>query len=122
MCTMTDIPSALDLPSARELGISSAHRRAILRESMIRVDRACMADCIRDASAVRASERIDAITLEIVGGEAGADALRASHLETARRFHAHAVDYLRRRAAGESAASIRESRWPRANDPVHPCR
>lgn len=102
----------LDLPSARDLGISSAHRRAILRESSLRVMRAMARDYERDRDAVRACETIGDVRLEIVGGESAASDLRASYDRSAARLNARAAEYLRRRAAGESCADV-VARWYR---------
>lgn len=98
--------TSLDLPSARSLGISSAHRRAIMRESTFGVLRSCAQDSMRDRDAVRAVETIGPVRLEVVGGESAAADLRDSYARTADRFHARAVDYLTRRARGESARDV----------------
>lgn len=108
---MTTFP---ELPSARELGISSAHRRNLLRESYLRVELKCMRDSMTDAASTRASEDIGGIRLEIAGGEPEADKLRQSFSATAHRFHARAVDYLQRRAAGEQARAIVQSYYPQS--------
>jgi hypothetical protein len=102
------------VPSARELGISARHRRALMRETDFRIARACARGCVDDAVAVQAHEAVGVMALYIVGGERAADGLRDSLLSTGRRFHGEAADYLRRRAAGESARSIRIARYAQA--------
>lgn len=85
VCQHEPIPVP-DLPSARELGISSSHRRSIMREGNFRVFRRLTHDVATDPH---------------------------SSPNSVDRFHARAVDYLTSRAAGESRASIIARLYPR---------
>ena len=107
--------SLADLPSAHELRISAAHRRALLRESHFRFLRSMAASYRADADALKAREVIAGVVLEIAGGEPEAERVRASYLRSASRYQSECADYLRRRAAGESAREIVASRYPSPN-------
>lgn len=91
----------MNLPSSRELGISSAHRRNLLRESYIQTQRSILRGLLSEAEWWERTNGSDAY-VTCTNPEAMGD----YYPRAIARCTDKAATYLRRRAAGESPRSI----------------
>ena len=101
---------AVIFPSARDLGISAAHRRDIMRESLFGLCRSMLASYARDLSELPAdgvTRAPDGRPLIVPADPSDVGYLRESYARSMARQHARMAEYLTRRAHGESVARIR---------------
>ena len=100
----------MTLPSARDLSISAAHRRAIMRESLFKLARTIHAQDMHELSELSAdgiTRAPDGRPLIALVDPSDVGWLRESYARSMARQHARMAEYLTRRAHGESVARIR---------------